>query len=237
MGRNRTSFLIVPLALAVACSGEADDNSLPGTDNLGGEITNANGPLAGASVSIIGGTGTAMTDADGSFSLTTTSEGEVDYLIEAPGHWGQIVRVWINPGDVVGGVEVELATDGEVAEVATKLSRTISESKGIFIGEFFSDGLDLAGFKVQLLDMNQPVATDPTFTFDANEEPVATDTILGGSDGPELVFTGVPPGAYEISGEVRNGVGCNVQSNTIERPFPIRAKTISAIVIGCGSAE
>jgi hypothetical protein len=234
------SIVVVSLAfsLLAACGGDdGGGDNLPGDDNLGGTVVNDTGPIAGATVSVLGANPAveATTDADGKFSLLVP-EGESDFLIEAAGHWGEVVRGNVDPGEKISGVEVELTTDAEVTEVATALSRTIAESNGIVVANFVSDGTDLASAKVDLLDNNAPVASDAPFSFDSNGDPTETPSILGGT-AAELIFTNVAAGAYELFPDNSGSLGCATEYDTLATPLPVRAKTISSLTIFCAASQ
>jgi len=230
--------LIACLAMlaTIGCGGDDGGDGLPDGDNVGGVISSEDGPLAGATVSVVGGSASATTGADGTFSLQAP-DGDVDFLVEASGYWGQIIRGTVLPDESISGVEIDLASDADVAEIATALSRTLDESKGIVALEFYSSDADLAGTSASVREDNVEVPSDPPFTFDGNDDPVESPTILGGTMEQELIFSNVAVGDYEIFGDVSGSVGCQAEFDTLTKPFPVRAKAISSMTLYCGSGE
>ncbi len=85
-------------------------------------------PVAGATVSIVGTTNTATSDAEGNFSITAPT-GTVMFLTTADRNWGSLFAENVPAGGVTG-LDVEVIPDALVGEVAAALEATVNESKG-----------------------------------------------------------------------------------------------------------
>lgn len=198
--------LCVVLAFALTACGEDGGGgaAVLGTngENIGGVISDDNGsPIEGATVSLVGASPavTTTTNASGQWSLVAPAGGSLEAPEEAPqivaradGHWGGSVRRYLSDGQMIDDIDLNLVPDSIVAEVGTTLGRTVSKSTAIVIVDIHVDGSNAGGESATL-----SVASDPPFTFDTNDEPVLSATILAGEE-TELVFTNVPPGGFEV---------------------------------------
>ena len=202
-------------------------------ENIGGVIRDDDGsPIEGATVSIVGASPavTTTTNASGQWSLVA-SAGEPQIVARADGHWGGSVRRYLSDGQMIDDIDLDLVPDSIVAEVGTTLSRTVSKSTAIVIVDIHVDGSNSGGESATL-----SVASDPPFTFDANEEPVLSATILAGEE-TELVFTNVPPGDFDVM-PVGNGnlTGCGYEFAGSTEGFTVAiAGVITRSQLFCGA--
>ncbi len=191
--------LCVALSFALTACGDGGGGgggAVLGTngENIGGVISDDGGsPMEGATVSLVGASPavTTTTNAWGQWSLVAPA-GEPQIVARADGHWGGSVRRYLSDGQMIDDIDLDLVPDSIVTEVGTTLGRTVSKSTAIVIVDMHVDGSNAGGESATL-----SVASDPPFTFDANDEPVLSGTILNGEES-ELVFTSVPPGDFEV---------------------------------------
>ena len=235
--RCRFLFCVFSLALIVGCGG-GDDNDesefpdLTGDDNIGGFVEDDNGPVEGATVSVYGANPaiTTTTNGAGHFALEAV---DIDpyILIEAPGHWGTLERVSLDPA--VGGrgnYVFDLAEDADVDEVAAALGRTQLDTNGIVIADFSGeDSLDGATATIDIV-------SDPSFAFDANGDPVESTSIIPGSEDTELIFSNAVVGDVDlVPGSTNPPLFCFRDFPFDDDRFPVLPKVISRLHFFCQS--
>ena len=235
-GQCRFLLCVFSLALIVGCGGDEDDESefpdLTGDDNIGGFVEDDTGPVAGATVSVYGANPavTTTTNGAGYFALEAI---DIDpyILIEAPGHWGKLERVSLHPPEVGRSNYVfELATDADVDEVAVALGRTQLDTNGIVIADF--SGEDILDGASATID----IVSDPSFTFDANGDPVESTSIIAGSEDTELIFSNAVVGDVDVvPGNMNPPLFCFHEFPSAEDRFPVLPKVISRVQIFCQS--
>jgi len=222
------------LALIVGCGADDDADSdfpdLTGDDNIGGFVEDDNGPVAGATVSVYGTDPavTTTTNGAGYFALEAI---DIDpyILIEAPGYWGKLERVGLRPPEMGRGNYVfELATDADVDEVAAALGRTQLDTNGIVIADFSGEEiLDGASATIDIV-------SDPSFTFDANGDPVESTSIIPGSEDAELIFSNAVVGDVNVvPGNTNPPLFCFRDFPFDDDRFPVLPKVISRLLVFC----
>ncbi len=234
----RFLFCVFSLALIVGCVGDDDESDFPdltGGDNIGGFIENDTGPVEGATVSVYGADPavTTTTDSAGHFALEAI---DIDpyILIEAPGHWGKLERVSLDPAfDGRGNYVFDVLADGDVDEVAAALGRTQLDTNGIVIADFSSeDPLDGATATIDIV-------SDPSFTFDANGDPVESTSILPGAEDTELIFSNAVVGVVDlVPASMNPSLFCFLEFSHFpgdEPSVPVLPKVISRLQIFCQS--
>ena len=236
LGQCRFLFCVLSLALIVGCGGDDDDESdfpdLTGGDNIGGFVEDDNGPVEGATVSVYGANPavTTTTDSAGHFALEAI---DIDpyILIEAPGYWGKLERVSLDPAfDGRGNYVFDVPADGDVDEVAAALGRTQLDTNGIVIADFSGeDTLDGATATIDIV-------SDSSFTFDANGDPVESTSIIAGSEDTELIFSNAVVGDVDlVPGSTNPALFCFRDFPFAEDRFPVLPKVISRLQIFCQS--
>lgn len=235
----RFLFCVFSLVLIVGCGSDDDDDSdfpdLTGGDNVGGFVEDDNGPVVGATVSVYGANPpvTTTTNGAGYFALEAI---DIDpyILIEAPGHWGKLERVFLRPPEVGRGNYVfDVPEDGDVDEVAAALGRTQLDTNGIVIADF-SGHVTLDGATATI-----DIVSDLSFTFDANGDPVESTSIIPGSEDTELIFSNAVVGDVDlVPGSTNPSLFCFPEipfDPLAEDRFPVLPKVISRLQIFCQS--
>ncbi len=216
-----------------SCGGGSDDEEvdLGIGENYGGTVESDNGPVIGATITVLDTSPLVQTttNTSGQFSLKL-AEGESDLLIEADDHWGLSFRVRINPGQIIDDAEPELIADTEFAQAMTDLGRVVNTSNGAVTVEFFASDqtLDLTGATATIT-----APSDTPFTLNPAEEIVESTAIFGGDD-QDLFFTNVAPGTAQIQTSGQPGsLICSAEFNTTTAPFVIRTHVLTKARVFC----
>ena len=224
-------FFLPSFALAIACGGDDGGVSLEGDENFGGVVLDDDGPVAGATVSMFGATPpvTTTTNASGEFAFEASGIDPTIH-VEAPGHWGSLEQLrW--DGMPRDDFEFDLPSDAVVDELGSSLGRTVLTTNGILVVEFARG--DYLGAESASID----VSSDTPFTFDANDDPVESDTILSGAEEGELIYTNVAVGDTNIVVTSDGQTACSLDFDpefdgvTVS----ILAKVITRAVASCGA--
>ncbi len=229
----RTRLLLLSLlTLSSSCGGDEDAEIELGIgENYGGTIEADNGPVAGATITVLDTSPLVQTttNASGQFSLKLP-EGESNLLIAADDHWGLSFRVRINPGQIIDDAEPELVTDAEFTQAMADLGRVVVASHGAVAIEFFASDqtLDLTGATATIT-----AVSDKPFTLNPAEEIVESTVIFGGDD-QDLFFTNIAPGTTQIltDGQTSSLI-CSAEFNTTTVPFAIRTHVLTKARVFC----
>jgi len=195
--------------------------TVTGTVIEGGDETGT--PLEGATVSVVGTSRTAMTNALGQWTLEVP-EGEVYLQASVTGYWSSVVRFDV-PSEGLTGVELEVIASGLVADIGTALGEMVDETKGIAIVSF--DPVGAVGDQTATLSEE----FDFSFSFDATDDPQLTDALLVGGDS-DLIFVGVElTDALTVSpAGATAGENCFVRFSATP---PVLERTITAVDVPC----
>ena len=172
---------------------------------------------------------TTTTNGAGQFALEAI---DIDpyILIEAPGHWGALERVTLHPAvEVRGNFYFDVPEDAAVDEVAAAIGRTQLDTNGIVIADFeiSPDTLDGATATIDIV-------SDPSFTFNANGDPVESTSTIPGSEDTELIFTNAVVGDVDLmAGSTNPSLGCSGFFPFDDNRLPVLAKVISRLEFFC----
>ena len=204
-----------------------------GTSTVSGVVYNrdeAEAPVAGATVSVFDTELSTTTNQNGEFTLEGVPNGDAFLVTEAEGTWG-IIDYWEVPGETQFGAELGVVPDADIAAVGDALQRTLSTDDGIVDVTFF---IGAVGGETASIS----AASDPPFTFNLADEPVAQEGVIADNDGfGELIFSSVDPDEGPITATV-SGVPGTTQCLVDESPgttYPIRPKSITIVYAGCQS--
>lgn len=202
------------LTLGAGCTGGGKD--APAGSIEGTVVVTDQGPLAGATVTVLGHELTATTDANGDYSIEKVPVGDVFLVAEGNGSWGVLVGANVVEG--VTSIDLELVPDSVVTAVAGMLGRTIDVQDGIFQVLFDNH----AGGESASLT----APSDDPFTFGVDDDPVVRSSLLA-SGSQELIFSGMEPGTTGVTASS----GCTAAFPGAD--WPIRAKTITSVWMDC----
>jgi hypothetical protein len=182
-------------------------------------------PVAGATVSIVGTTNTATSDAEGNFSITAPT-GTVMFLTTADRNWGSLFAENVPAGGVTG-LDVEVIPDALVGEVAAALEATVDESKGLVAVVF--DDTTTAGDETASIS----ATSELSFIFNAADEPEEGDTLCGVADcGSEVLFLNTDVAATVTA----TATNASAQPCPLEFPgasYSVQAKVLTEIDVYC----
>jgi hypothetical protein len=184
--------------------------------------------VPGALVSVFGTEISTTTDQNGEFTLENVPNGDAFLVTEAGGTWG-IIDYWEVPGETQFGAELGVVPDADIAAVGDVLQRTLSPMDGIVDVTFF-----IGAVGGETASISAP--SDPPFTFNLSDEPVAQDGVIADNTGfGELIYTSVDPNDGPITATV-SGVPGTTECIVDESPgttYPIRPKSITVVYAGC----
>lgn len=182
-------------------------------------------PVENATVSVLGTSATATTDAQGSFSLETPA-GVSIFVGTADGNWGALFAENV-PAQGLNDLEIEVIPDELVDGIAAALSLLTppSTSNGL-VGVDFGDGIPVGGETASV-----DVSTGSAFVFDDQDEPALGDTLIAGG-GSEVIFLDV-----EVSSQVTvtatsaDDAPCPLVFPSVT--YPVQAKVLTEIPVAC----
>jgi hypothetical protein len=180
-------------------------------------------PVEGATVTVVGSSSTATTDAQGNFSVMAPI-GTVMFLTTAAGHWGEQLAQNV-PSEGRNDLELQVRPDAFVAAIAAALQITHDASKGLVSVNF--DAATAMGGEAAAISANREIS----FVFNADDEPVEGNTLIAGGDS-EVTF---------MNTDVANSViatAVNPSSQPCPLEFPtasysVQAKVLTEIGVVC----
>ena len=181
-------------------------------------------PVEGATVSVVGTSNTATTDASGGFSVMAPM-GTVLFLASADGHWGGLVAEDV-PAGGKNDSDLQVIPDALVDGIAADLGTTIDTSKGL-VAVNFNDGALAVGGETATISAN----SETSFVFDATEAPVAGNTLIAGGGG-EVIFVNT-----DVASSV-TATATSADAMPCPHAFPgaaysVRAKVLTDIDVVC----
>jgi|GEM_PF-2915830 len=180
-------------------------------------------PAEGVTVRVVGTSNSAMTDAQGAFSVMAPS-GSATFVTAADGNWGE-QSTWNVPP--AGRTDLGLAVipDALVDAVAASLGKTADLSKGI-VSVSFDEDMAVGGETASI-----SASSEFSFVFDATDAPVLGDTLIAGP-GTEVNFVNTDV-TSDVSATATNAAD---QSCTLEFPdvtYSVQAKVLTEIDVTC----
>lgn len=138
--------------------------------------------LAGATVSVVGTSNTATSDADGNFSIMAPT-GTVIFVATAAGNWGSQVADMV-PSGGLDGLDLEVIPDGLATAIAAVLEVQIDPTEGLVAVSFDEDTVQGG----ETTTISSP--SGGSFIFDTDDAPVIGAVLIEGG-GSEAIFFNV----------------------------------------------
>ena len=180
-------------------------------------------PVEGATVSVVGTSNTATTDASGNFSVMAPV-GTVLILTTADASWGSLFAEDV-PSGGLSGVDAEVIPDALVDALAGLLGTTADTSKGI-VAVTFPEQTAIGGETASI-----DVSSELSFFFDALDDPVEGDTLVAGGSS-ELIFINVDvAGAVTATATSADAMACPPEFPGAS--YSVQAKVFTEIDVVC----
>jgi hypothetical protein len=217
---------IVLCALAAAACGDGGNTSTVSGTVYSWEETPPDTPpiaVAGVTVAVFGEPISDTTDANGRFTLQNVPNGDVFFTTTANGYWGY-VDYYTVPGQTVGGINLVVAPDAEIADWEAALERTAGAVDILYYSG--AQGGETGTISAP---------SDAAFTF-VGWDPVEQDTVIADPDGfGELVFSSVNPADGPITATVMGAPGTTrcLVDETPGTEYPIIAKSLTIVYAWC----
>jgi hypothetical protein len=189
------------------------------------ESLDMDSPAAGATVSVRETSLSTTADEFGEFSFGVFP-GVWFFESSKEDTWG-FIELYAVPAEGRSDFEVVVAADAFVAQIEETLTVDIDDTKGMVTLLFEPAG----GMGGETATLSEPY--DFSLTFDADGEPVLSDTVLPGDEGPILTF-----GGLDYTEELTvTPVGVDgVNACDLEYPgavYPVMARTITVVDAAC----
>jgi hypothetical protein len=237
--RKNLCLLAVLASFVLACGG--DDSSSPDAPNnsidasfdamlfdaappvsVTGTVTVRDTPVSGATVAIMGTAITDTTNGSGAFEIMVPP-GEHYITATSTPDYGSLSRITVPAGGLTG-VNLDVIDDADVADVATQLSRTFSETNGIVQIDFNDTAAGGEGATIT-------ASSDAAFTFDQNNDAVVSAVIIAGGN-TELIFSNVAVGTTGAAVTNGSGTTCALDYPGVTT-WPVVARTLTKIPATC----
>ena len=180
-------------------------------------------PVEGATVSVVGTSNTATTDAQGNFSVMAPT-GTVMFLNTADGNWGSLFAETVPPGGM-SGLDIEVIPDALVDGLAGALGTAADPLKGIVAVTF--DENTAVGGETASISAN----SDLSFVFNAADDPEESDTLIAGG-GSEVIFLNVDV-ASAVTATATNAAMQPCSPELPDATNPVQAKVLTELYVVC----
>jgi hypothetical protein len=180
-------------------------------------------PFEGATVSVVGTSNTATSDAQGNFSVMAPT-GTVTFSTTAAGHWGEQLAQHV-PSTGRDDIELQVLPDALVDTIADEFGTTADPSKGLVAVGFDEDSV--VGGETASISANSELS----FVFDAEEAPLEGDTLVAGG-GSEVIFVNADVTA-QLTTTATSADDLPCPPELPDATFSVEAKVLTQIEVIC----